>query len=260
MKNLIKRSGKEAAKKIKKYDKIRKEKTFREIVDAKQKKKNEKNIAIVEDIKNSAVKKSAKITAKKIFQKYKSMKRPKKTYLVNEEDLETLEYNEPQEDLFWGESILAAVNKVFDLEKFKKEQAEALREMKNEKIDEELFLNESVLAAANKVFDYNKFKKQQKDAIQNFNDKLLDDAETINYEDDFGLDDVKENKNLKISAEKISYKYRKLRKRQAATKIPELQVEDFKLPEKRKRRQAGKAALLAAEKISKKKYKNIRFR
>ena len=147
MKNLIKRSGKEAAKKIKKYDKIRKEKTFREIVDAKQKKKNEKNIAIVEDIKNSAVKKSAKITAKKIFQKYKSMKRPKKTYLVNEEDLETLEYNEPQEDLFWGESILAAVNKVFDLEKFKKEQAEALREMKNEKIDEELFSNESVLAA-----------------------------------------------------------------------------------------------------------------
>ena len=147
MKNLIKRSGKEAAKKIKKYDKIRKEKTFREIVDAKQKKKNEKNIAIVEDIKNSAVKKSAKITAKKFFQKYKSMKRPKKTYLVNEEDLETLEYNEPQEDLFWGESILAAVNKVFDLEKFKKEQAEALREMKNEKIDEELFSNESVLAA-----------------------------------------------------------------------------------------------------------------
>ena len=132
--------------------------------------------------------------------------------------------------------------------------------MKNEKIDKELLLNESVLAAANKVFDYNKFKKQQKDAIQNFNDKLLDDAETINYEDDFGLDDVKENKNLKISAEKISYKYRKLRKRQAATKIPELQVEDFKLPEKRKRRQADKAALLAAEKISKKKYKNIRFR
>ena len=152
------------------------------------------------------------------------MKRPKKTCLVNEEDLETLEYNEPQEDLFWGESILAAVNK----KKNKKEQAEALREMKNEKIDEELFLNGSVLAAADKIFDYNKFKNQQKDAIQNFNDKLLDDAKTINYEDDFGLDDVKENKNLKISAEKKSDEYRKLRKRRAATKIPELQVEDCK--------------------------------
>ena len=76
------------------------------------------------------------------------MKRLKKTYLVNEGDLETLEYNEPQEDLFRGESILAAVNKVFYFEKFKKEQA--LREMKNEKVDVELFLNESVLVAAHK--------------------------------------------------------------------------------------------------------------
>ena len=150
------------------------------------------------------------------------------------------------------------MNKVFDFEKFKKEQAEALREMKNEKIDEELFLNESVLAATNKVFDYNKFKKQQQDAIQNFNDKLLDDAKTITYANDLSLDDIKENKNLKISAKKISDKYRKLTKRRAATKIPELQVEDFKLPEKRKRRQTDKAALLAAKKISKN-YKNIRF-
>ena len=117
------------------------------------------------------------------------MKRLKKTYLVNEGDLETLEYNESQEDLFRGESVLAAVNKVFYFEKFKKEQA--LREMKNEKVDEELFLNESVLVAANKVFDYNKFKKQQQDAIQHFNDKLLDNAETTNYADDISLDDVK---------------------------------------------------------------------
>ena len=106
--------------------------------------------------------------------------------------------------------------------------------MKKEKIDEELFLNDSVLVAANKVFDFNKFKKQQEDAIRNFNDKLLDDAEIINYADDISLDDVKENKNLKISAKKISDKYRKLRKRRAATNIPQLQVEDFKLPEKKK--------------------------
>ena len=94
------------------------------------------------------------------------------------------------------------MNKVFDFEKFKKEQAEAIDEMEKEKIDEELFLNDSVLVAANKVFDFNQFKKQQKDAIQNFNDKLLDDAETINYTDDISLNDVKENKNLKISAKK----------------------------------------------------------
>ena len=65
-----KRSGKEAAKKIiKKYDNIRREKTFRKIVDANEKKKKTENINIIEDIKNSAAKKSTRITAKKILQK-----------------------------------------------------------------------------------------------------------------------------------------------------------------------------------------------
>ena len=83
-----------------------------------EKKKKTENINIIEDIKNSATKKSARITAKKILQKYKSMKRPKKTYLLNEEDLDSIEYNEPQEDLFRGESIVEAANKVLDFEKF----------------------------------------------------------------------------------------------------------------------------------------------
>ena len=39
------------------------------------------------------------------------MKRPKKTYLVNEEDLETIDYNEPQEDLFQGECIVKSIYK-----------------------------------------------------------------------------------------------------------------------------------------------------
>ena len=66
----------------------------------KRRKKKYIYIYIIEDIKSSAGKKSTKITAKKILQKCKSMKRPKKTYLVNEEDLKTLDYNEPQKDLF----------------------------------------------------------------------------------------------------------------------------------------------------------------
>ena len=86
-----------------------------------EKKKKTENINIIEDIKNTATKKSARITAKKILQKYKSMKRPKKTYLANEEDLDSIEYNEPQEDLFRGESIVEAANKVLDFEKFKKD-------------------------------------------------------------------------------------------------------------------------------------------
>ena len=118
---------------IKKCDKIRREKTFRKIVDPNEKKKKTKNINIIEDIKNSAAKKSTKITAKKILQKYKSIKRPKKTYLVNEEDLETLDYNEPQKDLFRGESIVEAANKVLDFEALKKDQANGLKKLKKEK-------------------------------------------------------------------------------------------------------------------------------
>ena len=110
--------------------KIRREKTFQKIVDANEKKKKTENINIIEDVKNSAAKKSTRITAKKILQKYKSMKRPKKTYLVNEEDLETIDYNEPQEDLFQGEIIVKAANKVLDFKTFKKDQKNALKEIK----------------------------------------------------------------------------------------------------------------------------------
>ena len=85
-------------------------------MDANEKKK--KNIEIVKDIKNFASKKSARITANKILQKYKSMKRPKKTYFVNEEDIDTIDYNEPQEDLFQGESIIEAANKALHFEEF----------------------------------------------------------------------------------------------------------------------------------------------
>ena len=64
------------------------------------------------------------------------MKRPKKTYLVNEEDLETTDYKEPQEDLFRGESIVEAANKVLDFKAFKKDQANALKEMKKKEFKE----------------------------------------------------------------------------------------------------------------------------
>ena len=63
------------------------------------------------------------MTAKRISQKYKNLKKPKKTYLVNEEDLETIRYgDEPQEDLFKGESVLKAANKVLDFDEFKKQE------------------------------------------------------------------------------------------------------------------------------------------
>ena len=39
----------------------------------------------------------------------------------------------------------------------------------------------------------------------------MNDAETINYVIHINLEDVRDNKNLKITAKKISDKYRKLR-------------------------------------------------
>ena len=62
---------------LKKYNKIRREKTFRKIVDANEKKNKTENTNVIEDIKNSDVKKN-KNNSQKILQKYKSMKRPKK--------------------------------------------------------------------------------------------------------------------------------------------------------------------------------------
>ena len=123
-----------------------------------------------------------------------------------------------------------------------------------------MFKGESILTAAKKVFDFNKFRKQQEYTIKNFNDNFLQNTETIHYVDDINLDDVKDNKNLTISAKKISDKYRKLRKRKATEREQQIQeiIEEFKLPKKRKKRQTDKAALLAAKKILKI-YKDIRF-
>ena len=40
------------------------------------------------------------------------MKKPKKTYLLNEKDIETIDYIEPQVDLFAGESKVNATYKI----------------------------------------------------------------------------------------------------------------------------------------------------
>ena len=58
---------------------------------------------------------------------------PLPTFLVNEADLETIQYNnEPNEYIFANESILAAANKVLDFNKCKKEQAAAIDELKQQ--------------------------------------------------------------------------------------------------------------------------------
>ena len=123
-----KRSGKETAKNIiKKYDKIRREKKFKKIVETNDKKKKNEHISILEEIKNANVKKNTKITAQKNLKKYKRMKIPKKTYLIDEKDVERINYNDPQEDLFESESIVKAANKVLNYEAFKRDQEKLLK-------------------------------------------------------------------------------------------------------------------------------------
>ena len=145
------------------------------------------------------------------------MKKPKKTFLVNEEDLVTIDYTEPQEDLFAGESIINA---------------------------------------ANKVIDFEQFKKQQEKILQISNDLLMDNAETINFVDDLNLNDAMENKNLKMAAKRISDKYKKIRQRRKAPvpiEILNKSSKTFKKNHKKGKKQRDKAALIAARKI----FKNI---
>ena len=108
-------------------------------------------------------KKSTKIASKKISQKYKNLKKPKKTFLVNEEDLKAIVYDEPEEDLFRAESILEAANKVLDFEEFKKQQEDAINNF-NENL-----LNKNKRKAIEKeeqliqIIKVPKKRKQQKD-------------------------------------------------------------------------------------------------
>ena len=50
--------------------------------------------------------------------------------MASEKYPETIDYNEPQEDLLKGESIVKAANKFRDFEAFKKNQVKTLNDLK----------------------------------------------------------------------------------------------------------------------------------
>ena len=123
---------------------------------------------------------------------------------------------------------------------------------------QDLFEGESVLAAANKVFDFKKFQQDQRQRLENCKEKHLNDAETINYADDLNLDDVLEKKNLKIAAKQISGKYRKLRKRKATISAPKLhKISETLIPSNKKGKKTIDKILIEAAKKIRKKYKNL---
>ena len=101
----------------------------KKITDVRKNQKELQNIETKSQIKKGAANKNKTITANKISKKHKNMKKSKKTFLVNEEDLDIIKYTEndqeiddfsSDEDLFAGESILNAINK--NLKKNKKMQ------------------------------------------------------------------------------------------------------------------------------------------
>ena len=107
----------------------------KKITDVHKKQKQKQKTETIKEIKKFSANKNKTIAANKTLKKYKNMKKKtKKTYSVNEEDLGTIGYSEP-EDLFQGESILNAANKVLDFNEFKKQQEEAIKYFKqfNEK-------------------------------------------------------------------------------------------------------------------------------
>ena len=88
--------------------------------------------------------------------------------MVDKKDLESIDYDEPQEDLFKGESIINAVNKDFFFFKFKKDQAKAINNTKK-----------STIQTAKKISKKYKNLKKPKKKTFLVNEK---DLETITYD------------------------------------------------------------------------------
>ena len=89
---------------------------------------------------------------------------------------------------------------------------------------------------------------------------MLNDAKTINYVDDIDINDLNENKYLKIAAKKIQDKYRKIRQKRKASIPIEILHKSSEIispvNSKRNKKVKDKRALIAARNINKK-YKKL---
>ena len=111
------------------------------ITDQRKKDKLLNAISAIENVKNSSDKKRKNATAQKILKKHKNLKKSKRTYLVDERDIKTVDYNSTDEEgLYADESIVNAANKVFGYNKFKEDGG---------------FAGQSIVNAANKILSEN---------------------------------------------------------------------------------------------------------
>ena len=86
--------------------------------------------------------------------------------------------------------------------------------------EEDLFRGESILEAANKVLDFEEFKKQQEDVINNFNENLLNKNKRKAIEKEEQLIQIikvpkkrkqQKDKATQAAAKKISKKFKNIR-------------------------------------------------
>ena len=225
----------------KKYDKIRREKAKKlALIKGKE---------IVEEEPPKKYTKSAGIAAKKISDKYKKIRKK-----INIDIVEEIK------DVASKKSAQIAAKKIsnkYIKMRYKKspptflvDEADVEAIDYNNDSDEDMFAKESIVIAANKIFDT--YKKGQAE-------NNLDEAETINYVDDTNLDDVRESKNAKIDAKKITEKYKRLARKRKIKPTPTAVVTDgFRDPSK-KRKSTTKSVIITARNISKK-CKNLRYR
>ena len=114
--------------------------------------------------------------------------------------------------------------------------------------DEDMFAKENIVIAANKIFDRHKKQRAENN---------LDEAETINYVEDTNLAYVRENKNAKIAAKKITEKCKRLAPKRKTKPIPAAVTIDGFQNQSKKRKNTTKSAIITARNIAKK-YKKLR--
>ena len=119
----------------------------------------------------------------------------------------------------------------------------------NDGSDEDILAKESIVIAANKIPD-----RYKKELAEN----NMDEEEIINYVDDTNLADIRENKNAKIAAKKITEKYKRLVRKRKLKPTPVAVTIDGFQNQSKKRKNATKSAVITARNIAKK-YKKLRY-
>ena len=137
-----------------------------------------------------------------------------KTYLVDENELETIVYNpEEQQDLFADESVVLAANKVLDFDEFKKqweiENAKTIDNVDDLNLDDVLD-NKNLIISSKKIRD--KYWKIRKRKAANQEKKIKQTIERFNLPLKKSKRQV--DKAALLAPKNISKKYKNIRFRE----------------------------------------------